>query len=56
MGKPISFSRGLFGKARNPDCLAKVLNDPSLWIKAANLCFRFCPEYGYDATTSSSGN
>jgi ABC-2 type transport system ATP-binding protein len=32
----VSFSRGLFGKAANPDHIAKVLKDLSLWDKRNN--------------------
>src|ERR1700758_3030023 len=30
---PVSFSRGLFGKPKNPDHIEKVLKDLSLWDK-----------------------
>src|SRR2546429_7437099 len=32
----VSFSRGLFGKPRNPDYIAKVLKELSLWSKKDN--------------------
>src|SRR5207253_10557948 len=32
----VTFSRGLFGKPRNPDHIAKVLKDLSLWDKKDN--------------------